>query len=66
MPSPSPTLTLGAAIERALASHPRLRAAAFELEAAEGAVQQAALPPNPRSGSSRRTRVAKRVRSPCC
>ena len=42
-----PPLTLSAAIERALSAHPRLRAAAFEVEAADGAVQQAALPPNP-------------------
>ncbi|WP_431262204.1 TolC family protein [Roseateles chitinivorans] len=48
--SASPRLTLSAAIDRALTAHPRLRAAAFELEAAEGAVQQAALPPNPTLG----------------
>lgn len=43
-------LSLSAAIERALSSHPRLRAAVFEVEAADGAVQQAALPPNPSLG----------------
>ncbi|ANH67512.1 TolC family protein [Mitsuaria sp. 7] len=48
--SPALSLTLSAAIERALTSHPRLRAAAFEVEAADGAVQQAALPPNPSLG----------------
>ena len=42
-----PPLTLSAAIDRALSAHPRLRAAAFEVEAADGAVQPAALPPNP-------------------
>ncbi|WP_431045732.1 TolC family protein [Roseateles sp. L2-2] len=53
IPSENPlaqTLTLSAAIERALTSHPRLRAATFEVEAADGAVQQAALPPNPSLG----------------
>ncbi|HEY1396524.1 TolC family protein, partial [Roseateles sp.] len=49
-PASAPTLTLSVAIERALSAHPRLRAAAFEVEAADGAVQQAALPPNPSLG----------------
>lgn len=44
--TPQP-LSLEAAIERALGAHPRLRAAAFDVEAADGAVRQAALPPNP-------------------
>ncbi len=45
-----PLLTLNAAVDRALATHPRMRAAAFDVEAADGAVQQAALPPNPSLG----------------
>ncbi|MFX1682852.1 TolC family protein [Mitsuaria sp. CC2] len=49
-PASPPSLSLNAAIERALSSHPRLRAATFEVEAADGAVQQAALPPNPSLG----------------
>ena len=44
--APQP-LSLAAALERALSAHPRLRAAAFEVEASDGAVRQAALPPNP-------------------
>ncbi|WP_416762866.1 TolC family protein [Roseateles sp. So40a] len=46
----APPLTLDAALARAMASHPRLRAATYEVEAADGAVQQAALPPNPSLG----------------
>ncbi|WP_423600381.1 TolC family protein [Roseateles sp. MS654] len=40
-------LTLSVAIERAMSAHPRLRAAVLDVEASDGAVQQAALPPNP-------------------
>lgn len=45
-----PALTLTAAVDRALSAHPRLRAAMNEVDAAGGAVQQAALPPNPSLG----------------
>ncbi|OWQ92241.1 hypothetical protein CDN99_07840 [Roseateles aquatilis] len=42
--------TLDDAIRRALDGHPRLRAAGHEVEANDGAVRQAALPPNPSLG----------------
>jgi cobalt-zinc-cadmium efflux system outer membrane protein len=55
-------LTLPAAIERALAANPGLRAAASELAAQEGAIQQAGVLPNPelellREGRERNNRT---------